>query len=76
MRRFLKDHKDTNKEEIIEATKLYLRTQDPNFIRESHYFIFKGVGVSQVSDLWAYIETIRENKTTQSNNTDITQNIQ
>jgi hypothetical protein len=73
---FLKKNPDVTKEEIITATKAYIRTQDTRFIREPHYFINKGVGSQMISDLYNYIEQLRQENTSTVNQTDITQKIQ
>jgi hypothetical protein len=75
MSAFLKLHTDITKEEIIEATKYYIRNTTTKYIRESHYFISKGVGSQQISDLYTYVGIIR-NQNRPRNNTDITQNLQ
>jgi hypothetical protein len=57
---------DIRKQEVIEATRLYISEKDPAFIRNSHYFIEKGVGANKSSDLLEYIDRYREGLQNQS----------
>ncbi len=57
MKRFFAENPEIRKEDVIEATKMYIReTNDHTYLRLPHYFIFKGVGLDRVSDLnfWVY----------------------
>ncbi len=44
------------KNDVLNATKLYLRETNPNFIQDPHYFINKGVGSQMTSNLLDYID--------------------
>ncbi len=60
MKKFFSENPDVRKEEVIEATKMYLKNTDSDFIRFPHYFITKGVGADRTSDLLEWIELYRE----------------
>lgn len=60
MKRFFVMYPDIRKDEILAATKLYLRNTDPLYIREPRYFVFKGVGADKTSDLAHWVEVYRE----------------
>lgn len=51
---------EIRKDDVIQATKLYLSESNPEFIRTSHYFIEKGVGASKSSDLLEWIDRYKE----------------
>lgn len=51
------------KEDVLEATKMYLRTvRDPNFLISAHYFIKKDKGVNEQSKLEEFLEIIYDNR--------------
>lgn len=66
MKKFFFTYPDIRKEEVIDATKLYIRRTENKFIRQPHYFISKGVGVQTISDLLQYVYIYRESIKTSS----------
>lgn len=63
MKQFFANNPDVRKEEVIEATKMYIRNTDSRFIRLSHYFISKGKGLNKIEELKDWIEKYRLWKT-------------
>ena len=59
MKAFFASNPDVRKEEVIEATKMYMRNNNPQFIRQSHYFISKGKGANKIEELKDWIEKYR-----------------
>lgn len=55
-KKFVMDNPEYSNEDILNGTKLYLKTVDLKYIWRPYYFIFKGVGSNRVSDLEEYIE--------------------
>lgn len=56
MKSFFKEHKNSfSKDQIIQATQNYVDSVDQNYLRNAHYFIYKGVGVNRVSDLLSWV---------------------
>ena len=53
------ENPDIRVDEIIGASKMYIRNTNNKYIREARYFIYKGVGTDKVSDLLAWIEKYR-----------------
>lgn len=70
MKKFFAAYPDVRKNEVLEATVMYLQNTDKNFVRFPHYFIFKGAGFSMTSDLYAWVETYREEMKSQNNRTE------
>lgn len=67
MKKLFSLNPDIRKEEVIEATKLYLETvNDPEYLKSSHKFIYEGNGVSTVWHIKSWIERYREFKASQS----------
>lgn len=60
MKKIFANNPDIRKDEVIEATKMYIRNTITKYIRESRYFIMKGVGVQQTSDLLTWIDNYRK----------------
>jgi hypothetical protein len=61
MKRFFAENPEIRKEDVIEATKMYIReTNDHTYLRLPHYFIFKGVGLNRISDLSFWIDKYKE----------------
>jgi hypothetical protein len=56
MKRFFSENPHIRKEEVIEATKMYIHNTDSTYIREPQYFIRKGAGSSAIKDLEDWIE--------------------
>lgn len=61
MQKLFYSYPDIRKDEVLEATKLYISTNEVKYIRQPHYFISKGVGKETISDLLTYIEMYRQN---------------
>lgn len=62
MKKFFSENPDVRKQDVMEATKMYVRQIDPNFIQYPHYFISKGKGAEKTSNLLTWIEKYREEK--------------
>ena len=60
MKRLFVENPDIRKDEVMGATEFYLKNTDPKFIRLSHYFIQKGIGVDKISDLTTWIDKYRK----------------
>ncbi len=61
MKRFFAENPEIRKEDVIEATKMYIReTNDHTYLRLPHYFIFKGVGLDRISDLSFWVDKYKE----------------
>ncbi len=67
MKKFFSINPDVRKEEVINATKLYIKNTETAYIRQPHYFISKGVGIQAISDLLQYIYLYRESTKPSSN---------
>lgn len=59
MKAFFAANPDVRKDEVIEATKMYIKNNDPQYIRFSHYFISKGKGLNKIEELKDWIEKYR-----------------
>ena len=59
MKAFFASNPDVRKEEVIEATKMYIRNNDSKYIRLSHYFISKGRGANKIEELKDWVEKYR-----------------
>lgn len=58
---FFSENPDVRKEEVFEATKMYLRSlTSPTFCKKSHKFICEGSGKFRVSLLEEWVEKYRE----------------
>lgn len=74
MKAVFKEDKELTQDLVIKATKLYLSEQrEAKYVREPHYFIFKGSGISRTDDLLGWVDKVR-NSTPQQR--DITETIQ
>lgn len=60
MKKFFAQNPDIRKEEVIQATIMYLRSIDRPYVTTSHYFISKGVGADKTSGLYEWVERLRE----------------
>ena len=60
MKKLFANNPDIRKDEVIGATKLYLRQTDSNFIRFPHYFIAKGTGTDKTEDILDWVQRYRE----------------
>lgn len=59
MKKLFYENPDIRVDEIIGASKMYIRNTNNKYIREARYFIYKGVGTDKVSDLLTWIEKYR-----------------
>lgn len=59
MKKFFQTNPDVRKEEVIEATRMYIKNTDSRFIRLSHYFICKGKGANKIEELKDWVEKYR-----------------
>lgn len=60
MKKLFAENPELRKEEVIEATKLYMQNQtNTKFIRLPHYFIQKGVGVAKIQDILTWVDAYR-----------------
>ena len=62
IKRLFAEYPEIRKQDIIQATKMYLQETDYRFIRQPHYFIEKGVGVSKTQDILEWVELYKEQK--------------
>lgn len=56
MKKLFAKNPEVRKEDVIEATKMYLYNTDIKYVRFPHYFIEKGSGVEKTSDLLDWID--------------------
>lgn len=78
MKKFFKENPDVRKEEVLMATKGYIKSlTDSQYITSAHYFIYKGTGANSVSGLEDWIEKYRNHlSTTGNSSTDVTKKMQ
>lgn len=63
MKKLFRDHLgEYTKEDVLEATKTYLKTTNIGFARLPHYFISKGRGDNKIEPLKSWLETIKNNR--------------
>lgn len=58
MKKFFAKNPQYRKEDVIEATKMYLLNTDPRYMMFPHYFIEKGKGLDKVWPLIDWIEKL------------------
>ena len=70
MKNLFAKNPEIRKEEVIEATKMYLSNTNPMYIKCCHYFIQKGVGNEKTEEILNWINLYKEstNKIRQSLN--------
>jgi len=69
MKQFFAKNPHIRKEDVIEATKMYLETvKDPTYLISAHYFIKKDKGTNEQSKLEEFIEIVLDKK--KNNNRD------
>lgn len=67
---FIKEYPDyADIDIILAATKMYLRTTDPRYTRQAHYFIKKKVDGTVVCDLETYCSLVVESDSVEQENT-------
>lgn len=59
MKKLFAKNPEIRKEDVIEATKMYLYNTDMKYVRLPHYFIEKGSGVEKTSDLLDWVDKYR-----------------
>lgn len=62
MKKFFANNPDIRKDEVIGATKMYIRNTDVRYIRLSHYFIEKGAGATKTNDILEWVDKYRLSK--------------
>lgn len=60
MKKLFADYPDIRKEEVLNATRMYISSTNPDYIRKSHFFIEKGKGSEKTQDILEWIEKYRE----------------
>jgi hypothetical protein len=60
LKKIFSKYPEIRKEDVIAATKMYLRDTDREYIKTSHYFIEKGIGASKSSDLLEWVDRYKE----------------
>lgn len=75
MKKFFSENPEVRVEDVMNATKMYLRNTDRRYIMKSHKFIFDGVGTSRNSTLEEWIEKLQSVRGNNSS-LDITDKIQ
>jgi hypothetical protein len=63
MKKFFAANPHRRKEEIIEATKMYLMNTDSKYVMFPHYFIEKGTGANKTYTLLDWLEKLDISKT-------------
>lgn len=78
MKKFFSENPEVRKEDVMEATVMYLNNTDFRYIMKSHKFIFDGTGTARNSTLEEWLEKLEHVRNTQvsQNNQDITDKIQ
>jgi len=51
-------HPHIRKEDVINATRLYISNTDNKYVRLPHYFIEKGIGLSKTNDILNWIDKL------------------
>ena len=60
-KRFFAENPDVRLDEVKGAVNMYFKSlKNPEYVITSHYFIYKGKGVDEVSELQTWIERFRE----------------
>lgn len=62
MKLFFSENPHVRKEDVLEATALYLRTVEPQFVKTAERFIYDGQGNYKTSMLSNWIERVIENR--------------
>lgn len=60
MKELFASNPEIRKDDVIEATRLYLHNTDANFIRFPHFFIKKGAGATKIQDILTWIDTYKD----------------
>lgn len=62
MKKLFAENPEIRKEEVIEATRMYLSNTDPKYIRFPHFFIKKNSGANTIHDILDWIDKYRLTK--------------
>lgn len=63
MKQFFASHPSVRKDDVMEATKMYLSTvNDPNYLTSAHYFIKKDKAANEQSKLQEFLEILKDKK--------------
>ena len=62
LKAMFRERPEIRKEDVIETTKYYLSQTDSRFIRQPHYFLKKGVGVSAIYEFATWYEKYQQIK--------------
>lgn len=62
MKKLFSEFPHIRKEDVLGATEMYLLNTKPQFIRQPHYFIEKGVGTAKTQDILEWIDTYNDAK--------------
>lgn len=60
MKKFFTEFPHVRKDDVLEATKMYLRTVEPKFVKTSERFIYDGQGAFRQSNLSVWVEKYLE----------------
>lgn len=67
MKNFFSTHPSVRKEDVMEATRMYLSTvKDPAYLVSAHYFIKKDKGINEASKLEEFLDILSERSKTVS----------
>lgn len=62
MKMFFAENPHVRKEDVLEATAMYLRTIEPQFVKTAERFIYDGQGNYKTSMLTSWVERVLETK--------------
>ena len=67
---------ELRKDDIMDATKMYIRNTDPKYIMMPHYFIQKGIGASKTTTILDWIEKYQLTKEQEEGRDSVTNTMQ
>jgi hypothetical protein len=62
MKLFFSENPHVRKEDVLEATALYLRSVEPQYVKTAERFIYDGQGAYKTSMLTSWVERVLESK--------------
>lgn len=71
MKKWFSENPQYRKEDVLEATDMYLRVTDSRYIMKAHKFIYDGIGVMKNSTLSEWVEKYIERKDRNKNDNNI-----
>lgn len=71
MKMFFAENPHVRKEDVLEATEMYLRTVEPQFVKTAERFIYDGQGNYKMSMLTNWVEKVLEKKDKNKNDPNI-----